>query len=229
MLTCQHLTKSYRGFPALRDLNLEIPSGRIVGLLGPNGSGKTTLIKLIAGLAHPTSGQVLINGMPPGPQTKALVSYLPERPYFARSVRIQDMLDLFSDFYSDFDRALAQEMLMRLNLDSRATIATLSKGSVEKVQLILVMARQAQLYLLDEPIGGVDPAAREYVLETIIKGYRPNSTVIISTHLVSDVEAVLDDFIFLRQGSIVVHAPLAYATETRGMSLDTYFREEFRC
>lgn len=228
-LWCQNLTKAYGGRAALERFSISVPAGRIVGLLGPNGSGKTTLLKMIAGVTHPTAGDIRVAGLPVGPASKAVVSFLPERPYFSRSMRVRDMIAYFSDFYTDFDRAAAHDMLARLGVDSAAACSALSKGTVEKVQLVLVMARQAALYLLDEPIGGVDPAARDYVLSTIIKGYRPASTIILSTHLVRDVESVLDDFILLRYGTMLLHAPVGYVTQEKGMTLDAYFREEFRC
>ncbi|NCA31911.1 ABC transporter ATP-binding protein [Adlercreutzia muris] len=228
VLWCQNLTKTYGSAVALDRLTISVPAGRIVGLLGPNGSGKTTLLKMIAGVSHPTAGEVRVAGLPVGPQSKALVSYLPERPYFSRSMRVREMLAYFADFYSDFDGALAHEMLSRLGVDPAAACSTLSKGTVEKVQLTLVMARHAALYLLDEPIGGVDPAARDYILSTIIRAYRPQSTIILSTHLVRDVESVLDDFILLRYGQMLLHAPVAYVRE-KGTTLDAFFREEFRC
>lgn len=229
LLVCQDLTKAYGSKVALDAVSLNIPAGRVVGLLGPNGSGKTTLMKMIAGVAHPTSGSVLVGGLEPGPQTKSFVSYLPERPYFSRSLRVRDMVAFFADFYADFDGAMAQDMLARLGVDPAAPCSSLSKGTVEKVQLVLVMARRAALYLLDEPIGGVDPAARDYILQTIVRGYRPQSTILLSTHLVRDVEAVLDDFVLLRYGQMMLHAPVGYVTHQLGTTLDAYFREEFRC
>lgn len=228
-LWCQNLTKAYGGAPALDRFNIAVPAGRIVGLLGPNGSGKTTLLKMVAGVSHPTAGDIRVCGLPVGPDSKAIVSYLPERPYFPRSMRVREMIAYFSDFYADFDVAMAHDMLGRLGVDEAAACSALSKGTVEKVQLTLVMARHAALYLLDEPIGGVDPAARDYILSTIIRGYRPASTVILSTHLVRDVGAVLDDFILLRYGTMLLHAPVAYVTQEKGTTLDAFFREEFRC
>ncbi|MCI8468211.1 MAG: ABC transporter ATP-binding protein [Eggerthellaceae bacterium] len=229
VLVCSGLTKAYGPTVALDRLTISVPAGRIVGLLGPNGSGKTTLLKMIAGVAHPTAGEVRVAGWAPGPESKALVSYLPERPYFSRSMRVRDMVAYFSDFYAGFDRALALDMLQHLGVNPASPCSALSKGTVEKVQLVLVMARHAALYLLDEPIGGVDPAARDYILQTIIRGYRPQSTILLSTHLVRDVEAVLDDFILLRYGQMLLHAPVGYVTCELGTTLDAYFREEFRC
>lgn len=229
VLECRNLTKTFSGRPALDRFSIAVPAGRIVGLLGPNGSGKTTLLKIAAGVSHPTSGEIRVCGLPVGPESKAAVSFLPERPYFSRSMRVREMIAYFADFYADFDAAMAYDMLARLGVDPAAVCSSLSKGTVEKVQLTLVMARRAALYLLDEPIGGVDPAARDYILSTIIRGYRPSSTVILSTHLVRDVESVLDDFILLRYGTMLLHAPVAYVTQEKGTTLDAYFREEFRC
>ncbi|WP_295994305.1 ABC transporter ATP-binding protein [uncultured Adlercreutzia sp.] len=229
LLECRDVTKAFGSQVALDQVSLSIPAGRVVGLLGPNGSGKTTLLKIIAGVAHPTAGTVTVNGLAPSPATKAIVSFLPERPYFSRSMRVREMVAYFADFYSDFDTLLAQDMLARLGVDPTAPCSALSKGTVEKVQLVLVMARHAALYLLDEPIGGVDPAARDYILQTIIRSYRPQSSIVLSTHLVRDVEAVLDDFVLLCYGRMLLHAPVGYVTHELGTSLDAYFREEFRC
>lgn len=229
VLRCEGLSRSYGANVALQQLDLSVPKGRVVGLLGPNGSGKTTLIKLIAGLLTPTQGRVLVNGMAPGPATKAIVSYLPERPYFSPSMKVSACLDYFADFYADFDRALAADMLARLGVPTTTAMSTLSKGTKEKVQLTLVMARHAALYLLDEPIGGVDPAARDYILDTIIANYHRDSTILLSTHLVADVERVLDDFIFLAYGRLMLHAPASYAQAQGFATLDDFFRKEFRC
>ncbi|MCI2242245.1 ABC transporter ATP-binding protein [Adlercreutzia faecimuris] len=229
VLACEHLTKSFGARAALADVTFSVPAGRVVGLLGPNGSGKTTLIKLAAGLLTPTSGAVRVAGLEPGTRAKALLSYLPERPYFAPSMRVRDCVAFFADFYADFDQPLAQDMLARLGVPADSPMGTLSKGTKEKVQLVLVMARHAALYLLDEPIGGVDPATRDYILDTIIAQYHRDSTILISTHLIADVEAVLDDFIFLQYGTMVVHAPVAFVREQGYASLDDYFRRAFRC
>ena len=225
------LTKHYGKVhqPALNQLSMMLPPGKIVGLLGPNGSGKTTLLKLIAGLLTPNAGQIQVCGVPVGPDTKALVSYLPDRTYLRNSQRIREQLDFFQDFYADFDRVRAEEMLQSLGLDLNAKFGTLSKGNREKVQLVLVMSRRAKLYLLDEPIGGVDPAARDYILQTIVGNYDPEATVIISTHLIADVEPVLDEFVFLFQGNIVQSGSVDAAREATGKSLDELFREVFRC
>lgn len=229
VLQCAGLTKVFGPAAALRDVSFSVPRGRVVGLLGPNGSGKTTLIKLAAGLLTPTAGQVLVAGMAPGSRTKALVSYLPERPYFPPGMKVARALDFFADFYSDFDRPLAEDMLARLQVPLGMHMGALSKGTKEKVQLVLVMARRAALYLLDEPIGGVDPATRDYILDTIIGAYRREATILLSTHLVADVERVLDDFVLLQYGTMVLHAPVAYVREGFGMSLDDYFRGAYRC
>lgn len=229
VLECRALTKTYGNVNALNAATFAIPRGRVVGLLGPNGSGKTTLIKLIAGLLQPTSGEVLILGEHPGASTKARVSYLPERPYFSPSMKVSETLAFFSDFYLDFDRRLAEDMLARLQVPIASPMSALSKGTKEKVQLVLVMARRAALYLLDEPIGGVDPAARDFILGTIISNYHRESTILVSTHLVSDVERVLDDFIFLQYGSMAMYSSPKLVFEQTGRNLDQYFREAFRC
>ena len=229
VLTVTALTKSYGSAPALNNLYMTLQPGRIVGLLGPNGSGKTTLLKLIAGLLTPTSGYIQVCGKSVGPQTKALVSYLPDRTYLRNNQKIKDQLDFFQDFYEDFDRSRAEAMLQSLAIDPNQRFGTLSKGNKEKVQLVLVMSRRAKLYLLDEPIGGVDPAARDYILHTIISNYDPSATVVISTHLIQDVEPVLDDYVFLFRGNVVQAGSVDEARETTGKSLDEQFREVFRC
>jgi len=215
--------------PALGPVTFDVPPGRIVGLLGPNGSGKTTLIKTIAGLLVPTSGHVAINGHQPGVESKSFVSYLPERTYLSSWMKVSDAIDYFESFYQDFSRERALDMLSRLQVPINSHIKKLSKGTKEKVQLILVMSRQASLYLLDEPIAGVDPAARDYILQTIISNYDRNASIIISTHLISDVETVLDDYIFLNMGHIVAAGPVSSVREAGWPSLDQYFREAFRC
>lgn len=229
LLECRALTKQYGGFRALNSLNFTLPRGKIVGLLGPNGSGKTTLIKLIAGLLTPTSGEILINGEHIGPRTKSIVSYLPERPYFNSWMKVSEMINYFVDFYADFDVNRAHEMLASLGIDENARLKTLSKGTKEKVQLVLVMSRRASLYLLDEPIGGVDPAARDYILNTIITNYDENSTVLISTHLISDIENVLDEFMFISGGQVFLQDTVDNIRAARGISVDSLFREVFRC
>ena len=229
ILECKNLSKRYGKFSALEDVNLVIEPGRVVGLLGPNGSGKTTLIKLINGLLTPSDGEILVDGERPGPESKALVSYLPDRDYLADWMSVEQQLDFFEDMYADFDRDKAMEMLLRLDVDPKQKFKALSKGTREKVQLILVMSRKAGLYLLDEPIGGVDPATRDYILDTIIRNYNPEAAVIISTHLISDVEPVLDDVIFLQKGRVVLHQAADSLREEKGKSVDQTFREVFKC
>ena len=229
VLTATGLTKRYHRNPALDNLTLELPKGRIIGLLGPNGSGKTTFIKLAAGLLTPNAGSIAIGGSPVGPETKALVSYLPDRPYFSKTMRVGEQLDYFQDFYADFDRTRAEEMLAALGISQKRRFKSLSKGNQEKVQLVLVMSRRAKLYLLDEPIGGVDPAARDYILNTIITNYDPEASVLISTHLIADVERVLDEFIFLHNGKVVRSGNADEVREETGKSLDQLFREVFQC
>lgn len=229
LLTCQNLSKSYGYKTALDGINLTLERGRIIGLLGPNGSGKTTLIKLINGLLSPSGGSLTINGSAPGPETKKIVSYLPERTYFNSWMKVTDILNFFCDFYSDFDKTRALDMLHRLGIDVNDRLSSMSKGTKEKVQLIMVMSRDAQLYCLDEPIGGVDPAARDYILQTIITNYNENASVLISTHLISDIENVLDDVIFIQNGHIRLHASVDEIREQEGKSVDALFREVFRC
>jgi ABC-2 type transport system ATP-binding protein len=229
ILKCSNLTKRFGGTLALSNVSLSIEPGRVIGLLGPNGSGKTTFIKLCNGLLTPTEGDVRIDNMSPGVETKAIVSYLPENAYFNDWMKVQDMFSFFGDFYRDFDAVKAGAMLKALGIEKSAHIKSLSKGTKEKVQLILVMARKAGLYLLDEPIGGVDPAVRDYILSTIIKNYNPEASVIISTHLIADVEQVLDEVIFLKDGEIALHQDVDAIREEKGMSVDKLFREVFKC
>ena len=229
ILECRQLTKRYSAQPALDHIDLAVQPGGIVGLLGPNGSGKTTLLKLANGLLQPDSGEILIDGKKPSKETKRIVSYLPERTYFADWMRAEQLLDLFQDFYTDFDRKRAEEMLQHMNIRPKMRIKEMSKGMREKVQLILVMSRRAKLYLLDEPIGGVDPATRDYILHTIISNYDPEAAVIISTHLISDVENVLDDVVFLNYGSIALHKSVDEIRAEECKSVDAVFREVFRC
>ena len=229
LLTCTGLIKQYGSKTALDNLNLTLPRGRIIGLLGPNGSGKTTLIKLINGLLSPSAGHIYINGVEPSPETKKVVSYLPERTYFNSWMKVRDILDFFCDFYTDFRRNRAEDMLQRLDIDPTARLSTMPKGTKEKVQLIMVMSRDADLYCLDEPIGGVDPAARDYILQTIISNYSENASVLISTHLISDIENVLDDVIFIQNGHIRLHTSVDAIREQEGKSVDALFREVFRC
>lgn len=229
VIECMGLTKFYGNNAALSDLSVSLPHGKIIGLLGPNGSGKTTLIKLAAGLLTPSEGQIKVCGRHPGPESKALVSYLPERTYLPDWMTVMQCLEFFRDFYEDFDFDRAVTMLENLGVPAGAKMKTLSKGTREKVQLVLVMSRRARLYLLDEPIGGVDPAARDYILGTIIKNYCEDSSVIISTHLIADVEKILDEFVFIQNGRIVSYASTDSLREDLGKSIDEYFREVFRC
>lgn len=231
ILECRGLVKSYgskQGL-ALNGVNLSLPKGKIIGLLGPNGSGKTTLIKLACGLLTPSVGEIFIDGIAPSPQTKALVSYLPDRDYLPSWMKVQDVLEYFKDFYTDFDMQRALDMLGRLYIDPAMRLKAMSKGTKEKMQLILVMSRNASLYILDEPIAGVDPAARDYILETIISNYREDSTVLISTHLIADIEKVLDEVVFLQNGGIALTATVDQIREEQGKSVDALFREVFRC
>ncbi len=228
ILVCSHLKKQYGGFTALKGINLALPEGKIIGLLGPNGSGKTTFIKLASGLLLPTAGEITVGGSKPGVESKKIVSYLPERNYLDLSKKISRQVDFMADFYKDFNKDKAYDMLSHLNIDPKRPLKDLSKGNREKVQLILVMSREAKLYLLDEPIGGVDPAARDYILETIIGNYCENSTVLISTHLISDVESVLNEYVFIREGEILEHGSVEEIHE-EGKTVDGIFREVFRC
>lgn len=231
VLELRNLTKSYnKNTPVLDNLNLDIESGRIIGLLGPNGCGKSTLIKLIAGLLQPNSGTISVCGLPVGKDSKAIVSYLPERTYFDSGMRVSELIKFFSEFYADFDSERAYKLLSDLGIDPAQNLKSLSKGTKEKVQLILVMSRNAKLYLLDEPIAGVDPAARDYILRTIVSNYNPDATIIITTHLITDVEQVLDDFVFLSYGGqILMAGNVDIARNESGKSLDQLFREVFRC
>lgn len=228
LVRCQGLTKNYSGVKALDNIDLTIGRGKVIGLLGPNGSGKTTLIKLLNGLIQPTFGQVMIDGENPGVYTKSIVSYLPDKTYFASWMTVKDIFDLFDTFYDDFDRAKAMDMCSLLAIKPSARIKTLSKGTVEKVQLILVMSRNAQLYLLDEPIAGVDPAARDYILNTIINNYNENGTIIISTHLISDIENILDEVVFIKNGQVVLHEAVDDIKEREGKSIDDVFKDIFK-
>ena len=229
ILECRDLSKRYGAVQALSHVNLAIEPGKIVGLLGPNGSGKTTLIKMANGLLTWDQGELLIDGNPPGEESKRIVSYLPERTYLSEWMTAGQTLDFFADFYPDFRRERAEDMLARLNIPLNLKIRQMSKGTREKVQLILVMSRAAKLYLLDEPIGGVDPATRDYIIATIIGNYDPQATVLISTHLISDVEQILDEVIFISQGQIVLQSTVDQIREAQGKSVDQLFREVFRC
>ena len=229
LFECKDLKKKYGKKEALKGISLQIESGQIVGLLGPNGSGKTTMIKLANGLLTPSSGDITINKNKIGVETKKRVSYLPERTYLNNWMKVREMINYFSDCYEDFDSERAYDMLSKLNINPNDKLKTMSKGTKEKVQLILVMSRNADVYFLDEPIGGVDPAARDYILNTIITNYNPESTVIISTHLISDIEKVLDDVVMIKDGELVMHKSVDDIREEYGKSVDEVFREVFRC
>lgn len=229
ILKCTNLTKQYGKKAALADVNISLEKGKITGLLGPNGSGKTTFIKLLNGLLVPTSGEIRINGLTPCPKTKEAVSYLPDKTYLNDWMHVCDLFDYFEDFYSNFDRTKAAEMLSRLNINQNDRLKSMSKGTKEKVQLILVMSRNADLYVLDEPIGGVDPASRDYILNTIISNYNENAAVLISTHLISDIESILDDVIFLKDGQVSLSSSVDDIRMKQGQSIDSLFREVFKC
>lgn len=230
ILTCEALTKCYdKDKTALDGVDLHVNFGRIVGLLGPNGSGKTTLIKLANGLLQPTSGSIKVAGMAPGPDTKALVSYLPDADWLPDWMQVEQLVGMFTDFYADFDPAKAFEMLDTLHIARTAKLRTLSKGNKEKVQLILAMSRAARLYLLDEPIGGVDPAARDYILDTIIRNYSEDAALVLSTHLIGDIEKVLDDVVMIDGGRLVASGSVDELRAAQGKSVDAFFREVFKC
>lgn len=229
LLTLSNISKTYGSKKALNNINLTLPAGKIVGLLGPNGSGKSTMIKLINGLLEPTSGTILLQGNKPGVATKKIISYLPERTYLNDWMKVLDILNFFQDFYTDFDYNRALDMLKTLDIDPQAKLKTLSKGTKEKVQLILVMSRQADLYILDEPIGGVDPAGRDYILKTIIKNYSETSSILIATHLIQEIEQICDEVIFLSKGDIVLQGSVDEIREEKGKSIDSLFREVFSC
>lgn len=229
IVECRDLTKKYGDLRALDGINLKLETGRIVGLLGPNGSGKTTLLKLANGLIQPTYGEILIGGYKPGVETKAMVSYLPDANYLMDWMNVQNLVNMFIDFFPDFDATRAYEMLGNLNIPQKAALKTLSKGTKEKVQLILAMSRRARVYFLDEPIGGVDPAARDYILDTILNNYSEDALVVISTHLIADVERMLDEAVLINNGVILAHRTVDDIRENEGKSVDEYFREVFRC
>lgn len=228
ILETKNLTKNYGSARGLSDLSLTLEGGKIIGLLGSNGSGKTTLIKMIAGILQPTSGSITVNGLPVGTETKKIVSYLPERTYLNSWMRISDILNYFEDFYADFDKENARRMLVSLGVNETAKLKTLSKGTREKVQLVLVMSRKAKVYLLDEPIAGVDPVAREFILDTILSNRAPDSTILISTHLITDVEKVLDRFVFIRDGQLLMMQDVEKVKES-GKTVDELFREVYKC
>ncbi len=229
LIECKKLTKKYGNHTALSNISLQIESGHIIGLLGPNGSGKTTLIKLITGLLAPSSGSVYVNGQPVGPDSKSHISYLPDHTYLNGSMRVRDILNFFDDFYEDFDSMRAFDMLAKLQINPNHKLKTLSKGTQEKVQLILVMSRRANLYILDEPIAGVDPAARDYILNTILSNYDESASILISTHLISDIENILDEVIFIQNGTLHTHAGVDDLRQKENKSIDTIFREVFKC
>lgn len=227
LVTCSHLQKKYGKETALNDVTLHIGRGKIIGLLGPNGSGKTTLIKLLNGLLQPTEGEIKVNGKVPGIDSKSIISYLPDKMYFADWMKVSDLLDFFEDFYKDFDRKKAESMCRNLGISVGDKMKKLSKGNKEKVQLTLVMCRKAQLYLLDEPIAGVDPAARDFILDTILNNYNEEGTVLISTHLIADIEKIMDEVIFINKGEILKHTSADDLREQSGKSIDAMFREMF--
>ncbi|MEG1945885.1 MAG: ABC transporter ATP-binding protein [Lachnospiraceae bacterium] len=229
LLECKNLTKKYNSHTVLSDVNLSIEEGHIIGLLGPNGSGKTTLIKLIAGLLAPTSGSIYVQEELLGIHSKNLISYLPDHTYLNESMKVRDIIDFFKDFYEDFESIRAYDMLEKLKINPNVKLRTLSKGTKEKVQLILVMSRRAKLYILDEPIAGVDPAARDYILNTILSNYDESASILISTHLISDIENILDDVIFIQNGIIQLHSSVDDIREQNNKSIDSLFREVFKC
>ena len=228
-LQCSNLSKNYGNKLALDNVNIDLEEGRIIGLLGPNGSGKTTLLKLISRLLVPTGGSIKVCGIEPSDKSKALVSYLPDRNFLPNWMNCYELINLYKDFFSDFDEERAVKMINSLDIDMKMPMSKMSKGTKEKVQLIMTMSRHAKLYLLDEPIAGVDPAARDYILNTIISNYDESATVLISTHLISDIESILDEAIFLKEGSVVLHKNTDELRQESGKSIDEYFREVFRC
>ena len=229
IVQCMGLTRTYGSTVALNQIYLTLERGRIIGLLGPNGSGKTTLIKIMNGLLKPSSGEIFINGQRPGIETKYRISYLPEKTYLQPGMKVIEMVQYFQDFYPDFRIDRAYDMLGRLQIPPTERLKNLSKGTKEKVQLILVMSRDADLYILDEPIAGVDPAARDYTLHTILNNYNRNATILLSTHLISDVESILDEVIFIKYGNIILQAPAEQIRQREGKSVDRFFREVFAC
>ena len=229
LLEIKGLTKNYKKIRALDNIDLTLEPGHITGLLGPNGSGKTTMIKIICGLLRPTSGIVTVDGNPIGPESKKIISYLPDHSYLDDNMVVEDIIDTFKEFYSDFDMERANDMLSSLKIDPKSVLGSLSKGTKEKVQLILVMSRRAKLYILDEPIAGVDPAAREYILRTIIGNYDPSASILFSTHLITDVEKIIDEAIFLHNGTIKLHKSADDIRVEYNKSIDELFREEYRC
>ena len=229
ILQCKNLSKRYGSTEALKSIDLELEAGKIVGLLGSNGSGKTTFIKLANGLLKPSEGEMLIEGLNPGKETKAMVAYLPDRDFLPEYMSVGQLINYYSDFFDDMNTSKAEKMLDNLDIDKDMKLKKMSKGTKEKVQLILTMSRDAKVYFLDEPIAGVDPAARDYILRTIITNYNPDALVIISTHLIADVENVLDDVVFIKDGRIVFHREADIIREQEGKSIDGLFREVFKC
>lgn len=229
LLECRHVNKRFGKKEALKDINLTISKGKIIGLLGPNGSGKTTLIKLINGLLEPNSGEILINGGKVGTDSKKIVSYLPERSYVDFNMKVKELIKYFSDFYDNFDSDKAYQLLGKLNINANDKLTTMSKGMKEKVALIMVMSRKADLYILDEPIGGVDPATRDYILDTILTNFNEGASVIISTHLITDIEKILDEVIFIKDGTIYLTGEADKLRNDKNKSIDEIFREEFKC
>lgn len=229
LLECKNLCKSYDEKQVLKDVNLKIPKGKIIGLLGKNGTGKTTLIKLINDLLTPTSGEILINGKKPGVESKKIISYLPEKTYIDREMKVKDAIKYFEEFYDNFDSEKAKKLLKDLDLDVNSKISKMSKGMQEKLQLILVMSRNAELYILDEPLGGVDPSTRDYILDTILSNFSEGASVIISTHLIADIERILDEVIFIDKGQIIVTSSADELRNKENASIDEIFRRYFKC
>ena len=229
LLEIKDLDKKYDDKYALKDINLKLTSGKIIGLLGKNGAGKTTLIKLINDLLVPTSGEILVNGNKVGVETKKVISYLPERTYLNKQMKVKEVLDYFKDFYDNFDIEKARKLLKDLELDENQSLSKMSKGMQEKVQLVLVMSRKANLYILDEPLGGVDPATRDYILDTILSNFNENASVIISTHLISDIERILDEVVFIDKGKIVLQSNTDELRTKENASIDEIFRRAFKC
>ncbi len=229
VVQCMGLTKTYGRKIALNQVTLNLERGRIIGLLGPNGSGKTTLIKIMNGLLKPTAGEILISGQRPGVDTKRRISYLPERTYLQPGMKVIELVRYFQDFYPDFCVERAYDMLARLQIPPQERMKNLSKGTKEKVQLIMVMSRDAELYILDEPIAGVDPAARDFILHTIVSNYNRCGSILLSTHLIADVEDILDEVVFIKYGSIVLQAGAEQIRQNEHKSVDRFFREVFAC
>ena len=229
LFQCKNVTMKYGKKIALNNLSFSIEAGKIIGLLGPNGSGKTTLMKIAAGLLTPSEGEVLIDGKKIGVETKKIVSYLPERTYLNNWMTIKQMINYFADFYEDFKKDRAYEMLEKLNIKPEDKLKSMSKGTKEKVQLILVMSRDAKIYFLDEPIGGVDPAARDYILNTILSNYNPEASIIMSTHLIADIEKILDEVVMIKEGELVIQKNVDQIRDEEGKSIDSLFREVFKC